>query len=384
MMTVLVSRFVKVLAIGGHKGGMGKTTTPAKEGRTMKTLMAMVAGRAGPVLLLALWAAFMPARAATAGGPAPLAAAEAGKINIAVAELKAEGTSASDAAVITGLLRNSLVKYDSISVVDKSNMDRILSEQTFQQTGCTTQECAVKLGKLLNVKCMVVGSFGKLLSSYFLNVNLVDVESGRIISAESERVSNIDEIERSVGNLANRIAIKATGKLGAQMTTSSPVPVEKTPEPEPVVREQPVRPAVDPRIAGGRIGMGLNFPGAGLRWFVVDRFAVEAKFQYEKAAMAAGPRMYLYISSLGSIFPYIGIEGVYAEFKDGVIKSTGYAAGGFIGGEVYLHRRFSLQFDFGPVYVSLKDTEISIQSIQSGGVGFIVNFGLTYYFGGGR
>jgi hypothetical protein len=146
----------------------------------------------------------------------PMATLKPGQVlNIAVAELKAEGTSASDAAVITGLIRNSLVRFTSISVVDKSNMDRVLSEQAFQQTGCTTQECAVKLGKLLNVRCMVVGSFGKLLSSYFLNVNLVDVENGRIISAESEKVSNIDEIERSVGNLSNRIAIKATNWYAA-------------------------------------------------------------------------------------------------------------------------------------------------------------------------
>jgi hypothetical protein len=146
----------------------------------------------------------------------PMATLKPGQVvNLAVAELKAEGTSASDAAVITGLIRNSLVKYNSISVVDKSNMDRVLAEQTFQQTGCTTQECAVKLGKLLNVRCMVVGSFGKLLSSYFLNVNLVDVENGRIISAESEKVSNIDEIERSVGNLSSRIATKATNWYAA-------------------------------------------------------------------------------------------------------------------------------------------------------------------------
>jgi len=119
----------------------------------------------------------------------------------------------------------------------------------------------------------------------------------------------------------------------------------------------------------------------GLRWFVTDRWAVEAKYQYEKSAMAGGPRMYFYIASLGSIFPYVGIEGDYGKYRDEKVTSVGYAAGAFVGGEVYIYRRFSVQFDFGPVYVSLKDRELSI---QSGGIGFMVNFGLTYYIGGGR
>jgi hypothetical protein len=146
----------------------------------------------------------------------PMATLKPGQVvNLAVAELKADGTSASDAAVITGLLRNALVKYNTVRVVDKSNMDRVLSEQAFQQTGCTSQECAVKLGKLLNVRCMVVGNFGKLLSSYFLNVNLVDVENGQIISAESEKVQTIEDIELAVGKLANKIATRATNWLAA-------------------------------------------------------------------------------------------------------------------------------------------------------------------------
>ena len=96
--------------------------------------------------------------------------------------------------------------------------------------------------------------------------------------------------------------------------------------------------------------------------------------------LTAGPRLYWYIASLGSLFPYIGIEGDYAEFKGEGTKGIGYMAGGFVGGEVYLYRRFSLQFDFGPVFVSLGERNITNVSIQSGGIGFMMNVGLTYYF----
>jgi len=65
-------------------------------------------------------------------------------------------------------------------------MDRILAEQAFQQTGCTSSECAVKLGKLLNVHKMVVGEYSVIEKLRFITASLVDVETGRI-----ERTGNV-------------------------------------------------------------------------------------------------------------------------------------------------------------------------------------------------
>jgi len=352
-------------------------------------------------LFFSLWAAFMPARVATAGGPAILGdasgvakgitlgdstgAQEAGKLNIAVLDFSPENVSSGEAVVVSSFIRDAFVRNGQYTVVDKGSMEKILAEQAFQQTGCTNQECAVKMGKLLNVHKMVVGRYSVMGTVRFLTASLVDVETGSI-----ERVGKVKGFD--VSN-----ADEAASELATQMTTSSPAPVGKTPEPKPVepepkppvqiptapepaVREQLVKHGVDPRIAGGRVGIGLNFPGAGLRWFFADRWAVEASVQYEKTALTAGPRLYCYIASLGSLFPYIGIEGDYAQFKDEGTKGVGYMAGGFVGGEVYLYRRFSLQFDFGPVFVSLGERNITNISIQSGGIGFMANFGLTYYF----
>jgi hypothetical protein len=45
-------------------------------------------------------------------------------------------------------------------------MEKILAESSFQQTGCTSSECAVQIGKILNVKHMIVGSLSKLMDTY--------------------------------------------------------------------------------------------------------------------------------------------------------------------------------------------------------------------------
>ena len=40
-------------------------------------------------------------------------------------------------------------------------MEDILKEQGFQQTGCTSDECVVEVGKIIGVQQMVGGSISK-------------------------------------------------------------------------------------------------------------------------------------------------------------------------------------------------------------------------------
>lgn len=141
--------------------------------------------------------------------PEPVKPAEgARQLNFAVADLRAENVSAGDAAVMADLLRSELVKTEQFNVVEKQNMDKVLSEHAFQQTGCSTEECAVKLGKLLNVQRMAVGSFGKLLDSYFLNVRVVDIETGKVKYADSAEGKTVSDLKDGVQKLARRLAAK--------------------------------------------------------------------------------------------------------------------------------------------------------------------------------
>lgn len=156
--------------------------------------------------------AFGGASAAGAGVPpaglGPGVPPPPGLNHVAVAELDAQGVSKTDAAVIADLLRNRLVNVAGFTVVEKKNMDKVLAEQAFQQTGCTTQECAVKLGKLLNVQGMIVGSFGKLLNRYFINVRLVNVETGAAVYADEAKGDTVDQLESAIDGLAARMGGK--------------------------------------------------------------------------------------------------------------------------------------------------------------------------------
>jgi len=138
--------------------------------------------------------------------PLPSPAPQGGMTNIAVADLRPENASGGDAAIISEILRSELVRQKNITVVEKGEMSRILSEQAFQQTGCTTDECVVKLGKLLNVRRIISGIFGRLLDNYYIQIRVIDVETGKITYAESARGKSIEDIEAAIRKLAERIA----------------------------------------------------------------------------------------------------------------------------------------------------------------------------------
>lgn len=107
--------------------------------------------------------------------------------SIAVLDIQGNGISLVEARTLSDELRTKLFQMEVYNVVERGNMEAILSEQGFQQSGCTTSECAVEAGQLLGVQKMVAGSVGKIGSLYNVNVRMFDVETGRIENNVSKR-----------------------------------------------------------------------------------------------------------------------------------------------------------------------------------------------------
>ncbi len=132
---------------------------------------------------------------------------DAQNYRIAVSELDAKGVTISEAAIVTDFLRNDLFTTGKFEVLERAKMKEILEEIAFQQTGCTTAECAVEMGKILNVEKMIVGSLSRLGNTYYVSIRFVDVATGKVEFAD--RVSckcPIDILPTTITDLANRIA----------------------------------------------------------------------------------------------------------------------------------------------------------------------------------
>lgn len=139
-------------------------------------------------------------------------AEEQRKINIAILDFKPLGVSASEATFITEFFRSGIVASRAFKVIDKANMDRVLAEQGFQQTGCTTQECAVQMGKLLNVQNMITGNFGRLAGMYQITISLVEVETGEITYSDSANCESGRELQSISNDLADRLIADLAGE----------------------------------------------------------------------------------------------------------------------------------------------------------------------------
>ena len=137
--------------------------------------------------------------------------------------------------------------------------------------------------------------------------------------------------------------------------------------------------AEDYRLSAGRLGVGLNFPGLGVRYFVLEKTPLELRMQIEPDVIVPSLRAFRYFNPVAKVYPYVGIEGAYARYKTEVTAAQGYAASGYLGGEYYIWKQVSLQFDFGLAYISLGENK---HKLTVSGMEYVLNFGLTYYFGG--
>lgn len=132
----------------------------------------------------------------------------AGVSNVAVLTLDAVGISKQDAIVLTNRLRSELVNTNKFNVLEREKMNEILNEQGFQQSGCSTSECLVEVGRLLNVQTMIGGNIGKIGEVYSIDLRMIDVETGKILSAftEDARGSIEDVLLYSIKNVVRKIA----------------------------------------------------------------------------------------------------------------------------------------------------------------------------------
>ncbi len=102
------------------------------------------------------------------------------RMNIAVLDLESSQVGEGEATTLSNKLRGALVKTGQFTVVERGQMESILQEQGFQQTGCVSSECAIEVGQLLGVTHMVAGSIGRVGSIWVLSLRLINVESGGI------------------------------------------------------------------------------------------------------------------------------------------------------------------------------------------------------------
>lgn len=246
--------------------------------------------------------------------------------------------------------------------LDRGNVAEILDEQKFQSSGCTNQNCVVELGQLLGARKMVTGSVSKAGGTYNLTLSVIDIETGLIDKSVSEICPNCTEGQ--LYQLAEKAVLAMSGK---------PSRTPYTPDHQRVPTHK------------GRINFDFNYPGAGLRYFLSDKVAVEARGQHLSSGTnnhfsttVLGARLYRYISGPSrNLRPYFCLEGDHIIFKGAHSSGNGAVAGAFSGIEYFFGGSLSAQTDLGVAYIAIRDDETAL---TESGADYVMNFGINIYF----
>ena len=96
---------------------------------------------------------------------------------------------------LTDRLRRELFETKSFQVIEREMMEQIIEEQGFQQSGCSTDECMVEVGKLIGVEKIVGGSISQVGNVYSVSARIVSIETGEIENtAVYDHTGNIGEL----------------------------------------------------------------------------------------------------------------------------------------------------------------------------------------------
>lgn len=131
------------------------------------------------------------------------------KSNVAVLDFSGKNVSKDEADIITEYFRSELTKTGKFYVMDRSNIKRILEEQAMQSSGITDVNNAVRLGRLMNVQYVFVGTYSKLDSLIMLNVEMINIETAKIEKSESRSTESARPKDKL--DLARYIAYSFTG-----------------------------------------------------------------------------------------------------------------------------------------------------------------------------
>ena len=117
---------------------------------------------------------------------------------LAVPNISAVDVPASLAGTCRNMVETALIKTGKYAVLSYTDIEDILEAQAFSLSGCTDESCAIEIGKLLAADNIVVGEISLVGEAHVLSVRLVNVTSGRTLSAEVANIESLENLQDAV------------------------------------------------------------------------------------------------------------------------------------------------------------------------------------------
>jgi TolB-like protein len=126
---------------------------------------------------------------------------------VAVVDFRSLGVEEYVGQTIAEIIRTELIGTEKFTVLERGALEKVLAEQELSMSGVADEQTAVRVGKLVGAKFVMVGSISKLGSNYILNSRLIDVESGRGTLGKSAEGKSEDDLSK----MARQIVLAVAG-----------------------------------------------------------------------------------------------------------------------------------------------------------------------------
>ncbi len=113
------------------------------------------------------------------------ALAQSGKPTVAILDFDGQGVDAGEVQTLTERMRTEIGNTNAVRLIERKAVEKIMQEQGFQQSGCTSDECAAEVGQLLGVQFMISGTIGKMGKKYTIDCKMFSVETGETVRAKN-------------------------------------------------------------------------------------------------------------------------------------------------------------------------------------------------------
>jgi len=125
------------------------------------------------------------------------------KPTVALFTFEGTGMKDEDVALYTGYLRLELHQTKSFILVEKNQINELLSEKKYDRIDCNKSDCAIEIGRLIGIKKAIVGSFELVADTCVISGQLLDIESREAEkTATRTYIGDLDDINPYVQIMA--------------------------------------------------------------------------------------------------------------------------------------------------------------------------------------
>ncbi len=85
---------------------------------------------------------------------------------------------------LADMMITDLSKFRTLNVIERAKLEEIIKEQDLSNSKRFNNTTATRIGKLLGVECILIGSYFEMMGALRIDARIIDVETGKVLKSE--------------------------------------------------------------------------------------------------------------------------------------------------------------------------------------------------------